>query len=81
MTEAPSDFHDEGCAEGESGSDSETIRTEYFDRPVRLYRRRYHLYNEGKYPFPDDEEEQERLDLQHNIFNITFDNKLSLILI
>lgn len=30
--------------------------------------RRYHAYRQGKYFGPNDEQEQERLDLQHHIF-------------
>jgi len=41
--------------------------------------RTYHAYKEGKYVFPDDENEKDRLDLQHHIYLITYDGKLSLI--
>ncbi|KAK1673892.1 methyltransferase domain-containing protein [Colletotrichum godetiae] len=39
--------------------------------------RTYHAYNDGKYFFPNDERENDRLDLQHNLFILTFDNKLA----
>ncbi|TID03687.1 Secondary metabolism regulator LAE1 [Colletotrichum higginsianum] len=38
--------------------------------------RTYHRYKDGKYNIPNDLAEQERLDLQHNIFLLTFDDKL-----
>jgi SAM-dependent methyltransferase len=38
--------------------------------------RTYHAYKDGKYVFPNDEPEQERLDLQHHICSITFDGRL-----
>ncbi|KAI5455716.1 S-adenosyl-L-methionine-dependent methyltransferase [Mariannaea sp. PMI_226] len=40
--------------------------------------RTYHKYQDGKYNLPNDELEQERLDLQHHLFLLTFENKLGL---
>jgi hypothetical protein len=40
--------------------------------------RRYHKYKEGKYYFQNDKDEQDRLDLQHNLFLLTLDGKLNL---
>ncbi|KAH7227298.1 S-adenosyl-L-methionine-dependent methyltransferase [Fusarium oxysporum] len=40
--------------------------------------RTYHGYKDGKYYMPNDETENNRLDLQHNLFLLTFDNKLGL---
>lgn len=40
--------------------------------------RTYHAYKDGKYYMPNDETENNRLDLQHNLFLLTFDNKLGL---
>ncbi|KAJ4244027.1 hypothetical protein NW762_014640 [Fusarium torreyae] len=40
--------------------------------------RTYHAYKDGQYVMPNDEREQDRLDLQHHLFLITFDNKLYL---
>ncbi|KAF7555275.1 hypothetical protein G7Z17_g2287 [Cylindrodendrum hubeiense] len=40
--------------------------------------RTYHRYSEGKYSLPNDDIENERLDLQHHLFLLTFDNKLGL---
>ncbi|KAH6880537.1 S-adenosyl-L-methionine-dependent methyltransferase [Thelonectria olida] len=40
--------------------------------------RTYHKYKDGKYNIPNDEIENERLDLQHHLFLLTFDHKLGL---
>ncbi|KAF5546673.1 methyltransferase [Fusarium mexicanum] len=40
--------------------------------------RTYHAYKDGKYVLPNDEKENERLDLQHNLFLLTFGDKLGL---
>ncbi|KAJ2897776.1 Phosphoethanolamine N-methyltransferase [Zalerion maritima] len=38
--------------------------------------RTYHAFKEGKYVLPNDESENERLDLQHTLFLMTLDGKL-----
>ncbi|KAH6708972.1 S-adenosyl-L-methionine-dependent methyltransferase [Leptodontidium sp. MPI-SDFR-AT-0119] len=38
--------------------------------------RRYHAYKDGVYHLPNDDSEQDRLDLQHHLFSLTFDGKL-----
>ncbi|KAM6514406.1 hypothetical protein FALCPG4_015552 [Fusarium falciforme] len=40
--------------------------------------RTYHGYKAGKYALPNDEAENDRLDLQHNLFLMTFDDALGL---
>jgi SAM-dependent methyltransferase len=40
--------------------------------------RTYHAYKDGVYVIPNDTREQDRLDLQHHAFILTFDNKLYL---
>ncbi|KAF4952433.1 hypothetical protein FSARC_12628 [Fusarium sarcochroum] len=40
--------------------------------------RTYHRYKDGKYHLPNDEAENERLDLQHHLFLLTFSDKLGL---
>lgn len=40
--------------------------------------RTYHRYKQGKYPLPNDEREQERLDLQHALMGVTLGGKLNL---
>ncbi|KAK2054413.1 methyltransferase domain-containing protein [Colletotrichum caudatum] len=38
--------------------------------------RTYHAYREGRYVLPNDAAENERLDLQHHLYTLTFDGKL-----
>jgi SAM-dependent methyltransferase len=38
--------------------------------------RRYHVYDAGEYIFPNDEKEQDRLDLMHHIFKLILNGKL-----
>lgn len=38
--------------------------------------RRYHAFRAGKYPIPNDEAEQERLDLQHHIYLLVSGGRL-----
>ncbi|TKA68601.1 hypothetical protein B0A55_08917, partial [Friedmanniomyces simplex] len=42
----------------------------------REHGRTYHAYKDGKYIFPNDAREADRLDLQHHIFRLTFGNRL-----
>ncbi|CAM1503446.1 Fc.00g082220.m01.CDS01 [Cosmosporella sp. VM-42] len=61
----------------DAASSTESLRSSILD-----YRhengRTYHRYKDGKYNLPNDDQENERLDLQHNLFLLTFDNKLGL---
>ena len=38
--------------------------------------RRYHAYREGAYVFPNDEQEQERLDLTHRLIMLALEERL-----
>ncbi|KAL1880551.1 hypothetical protein VTK73DRAFT_5564 [Phialemonium thermophilum] len=40
--------------------------------------RTYHAYKDGKYSLPNDDTENERLDLQHHIFCLSYDGRLGL---
>ena len=40
--------------------------------------RLYHSFPDGKYVLPNDEQEQERLDLQNHLFHLTLEGKLFL---
>ncbi|KAK2018772.1 methyltransferase domain-containing protein [Colletotrichum eremochloae] len=68
---------DDGYSEGDpSGEESlASIRSS-----IREYRREngrtYHRLSEGKYVLPNDEREQDRLDLTHALWLATWDNKL-----
>ncbi|EEU37404.1 uncharacterized protein NECHADRAFT_101990 [Fusarium vanettenii 77-13-4] len=62
---------------GDAATSTESLRSSILD-----YRhengRTYHRYKDGKYNLPNDNEENERLDLQHHLCLLTFDNKLGL---
>ncbi|KAI9772568.1 MAG: hypothetical protein M1839_002450 [Geoglossum umbratile] len=62
--------------------DSDASFTTSISSSVRAYRnehgRRYHAYKDGSYAFPNDDIENDRLDLQHLIFLKTLDEKLHL---
>ncbi|EON69686.1 hypothetical protein W97_08946 [Coniosporium apollinis CBS 100218] len=40
--------------------------------------RTYHAHKDGQYPYPNDDREQDRLDLQHHLFLISMNGKLYL---
>ncbi|RBQ85158.1 hypothetical protein VDGD_00715 [Verticillium dahliae] len=56
------------------GSDSATNYTGSVSSSIYHYQyengRRYHAYREGQYVLPNDDQEQERLDLQHHIWRL-----------
>jgi SAM-dependent methyltransferase len=63
------------------GDDTNTIiSTTSISSSILKYReengRTYHAYKDGKYVYPNDEPEMDRLDLQHHLFSLTFDGKL-----
>jgi len=67
-------FHTYDDDSAYEGSEVGTITTSLASN-VRAYRydngRRYHAYREGAYPLPNDEQEQDRLDLLHHVFKLT----------
>ncbi|KAJ3549980.1 hypothetical protein NM208_g233 [Fusarium decemcellulare] len=74
---------DENIDDGDSSLGEEAVSsTESLRSSILDFRhengRTYHRYKEGKYNLPNDNEENERLDLQHNLCLLTFDNKLGL---
>ncbi|KAH7132725.1 S-adenosyl-L-methionine-dependent methyltransferase [Dactylonectria macrodidyma] len=62
--------------------DDTTSSTESMRSSILDYRhengRTYHRYKDGKYNFPNDDKENERLDLEHHLCLATLDNKLGL---
>lgn len=75
--DAENDDQDSALGIGTVGSSSTSILSS-----VVKYRqennRTYHAYKDGAYLIPNDESENERLDLQHAMFGLTFDGKLCL---
>lgn len=72
------DHSDVDSALGEDAVSS----TASINSSIRNYRqeygRTYHAFREGSYHYPNDDAEQERLDLQHHIWSLTCDGKLGL---
>ncbi|KAH8881039.1 S-adenosyl-L-methionine-dependent methyltransferase [Thozetella sp. PMI_491] len=66
-------FDDEEIAESSTAS----LRSSIMQYRVENGRT-YHAYKDGKYIFPNDENESERLDLQHHVFDLCYDGKLGL---
>ncbi|KAI3396157.1 hypothetical protein diail_420 [Diaporthe ilicicola] len=68
--------HDSGL--GFSFADSTTSLEPNLYRFIQENGRTYHALNSGKYLLPNDEVEQERLDLQHHTFKVFLDGRLHL---
>ncbi|KAH7152756.1 S-adenosyl-L-methionine-dependent methyltransferase [Dactylonectria macrodidyma] len=64
-----------GDLEGSSSTTSITTSVLHYRRENG---RTYHAYKDGKYTLPNDEMENERLDLQHNLLILTLNDKLGL---
>ncbi|KAH7183677.1 S-adenosyl-L-methionine-dependent methyltransferase [Fusarium flagelliforme] len=66
---------DDSALGGDAFSDSTSLKSS-----ILKYReengRTYHAYKDGAYALPNDEVENERLDLQHHLMLLTFDGKL-----
>ncbi|KAJ5550156.1 hypothetical protein N7461_004854, partial [Penicillium sp. DV-2018c] len=55
--------------------DTQSLTDSVTDYPVENGRR-YHRYHEGAYVYPNDEQELDRLDMQHHMFKLVMDGKL-----
>jgi len=72
------DSSDSAYAEEESFSSYATSLSSYVEDYKWIHGRRFHSYREGAYNFPNDEREQDRLDLFHHLFGLRLDGKLHL---
>lgn len=74
VDENPEEGDDLGIEIG-AGSDTTSLKSS-----ILRYReengRTYHAYKDGAYLLPNDDAENERLDLQHTLFLLTFDDRL-----
>ncbi|PMD63054.1 S-adenosyl-L-methionine-dependent methyltransferase [Hyaloscypha bicolor E] len=59
----------------EDFSSTASVRSSVYDY-IEENGRRYHRFKEGQYLLPNDESEQERLDIQHNLMLLALDGKL-----
>ncbi|CAG7931423.1 unnamed protein product [Penicillium olsonii] len=55
--------------------DTQSLTASVTDYPVENGRR-YHRYHEGAYLYPNDEQELDRLDMQHHMFKLVMDDRL-----
>ncbi|KAH8882296.1 S-adenosyl-L-methionine-dependent methyltransferase [Thozetella sp. PMI_491] len=75
---------DEGSSEDGSMLDSDSVRSSTMSVSSSIYHfveengRTYHRYKEGKYFLPNDQQERDRLDLQHALCVLTTQGKLFL---
>ncbi|OJJ51970.1 hypothetical protein ASPSYDRAFT_52715 [Aspergillus sydowii CBS 593.65] len=66
---------DSALGDTDSAPDTASVRSSFF-KGIWENGRRYHRYHDGHYFLPEDEQEQERLDLQHEIFLIAMSGML-----
>lgn len=72
---------DEGYQDSTLGSDAGSATTSLNSSVLRYewkHGRRYHSYQSGAYNFPNDEQEQQRLDMIHHVFYRLLDDRLFL---
>ena len=68
LSEADSGFSD-------TGSSTASLRSSIFDYETE-YGRSYHAFRSGKYVMPNDEGEQDRMDMHYHAIRIAFGNRL-----
>ncbi|KAL4801637.1 S-adenosyl-L-methionine-dependent methyltransferase [Aspergillus unguis] len=66
---------DSALGDTDSAADTESVHSTLFEG-IWENGRRYHKYRNGHYFVPDDEQEQERLDMQHEICLLTMSHML-----
>ena len=71
MADSDSGVGDDSDSGGEHDATS-TVTISPSEQAVEENGRTYHSYKYGKYPLPNDEMEQDRLDLQSHLFSLTF---------
>lgn len=76
--EADETFDHESIVSDNQSTYTESLRSTLLES-VSENGRGYHKYRDGAYILPDDEREQERLDMQHTMLLKLFDGKLSLV--
>ncbi|CZS95672.1 related to methyltransferase [Rhynchosporium agropyri] len=78
----PNDHDDDADSSLGDSFDDDLSSTASINSSILAHRhengRHYHAYKDGKYLSPNDDSEQERLDLQHHLFMLTFSKKLHL---
>ncbi|RDW68603.1 hypothetical protein BP5796_09260 [Coleophoma crateriformis] len=69
---------DDSAIDGMSNASSTASLQSSLYASVEENGRTYHRYKEGKYPLPNDAKEQERLEIQHELFRATLRGRLYL---
>jgi hypothetical protein len=68
---------DDECYSSGLASDSTSLSESILDYEYENGRR-YHAFRSGKYALPNDEQEQDRLDMMHHIYSLMLGGKLHL---
>ncbi|TKX23310.1 methyltransferase domain-containing protein 31 [Elsinoe australis] len=66
------EFDDGDSALGSDAFSTTTSLSESVYNYRKEHGRTYHAYKDGQYVFPNDDREADRLDLQHHMFNLTY---------
>ena len=77
VIEAISDGNRSGDVDAGSGEDSNSVasaRSSIFDYEEE-FGRTYHAFRRGKYVIPNDDVEQERMDIHYHSLRLAFDNR------
>ncbi|WQF87750.1 Putative S-adenosyl-L-methionine-dependent methyltransferase superfamily [Colletotrichum destructivum] len=76
LTKLQQNFRDDVSDMGDSLAPStKSLTRSIFEHRVENGRT-YHKYKDGKYLLPNDDDELDRLDLQHHLFKLTFNGRL-----
>ena len=70
-----SDFSDSDSGFGEPALSTASLASSIFDYEEE-YGRSYHAFRRGKYVMPNDEREQERMDIHYHSLRLSMDEKL-----
>lgn len=74
-SEGSSDLGDDDSGYGEPTLSTASLRSSIFDYEEE-FGRSYHAFRRGKYVMPNDEREQDRMDIHYHALRITMDDKL-----
>ncbi len=71
----PGSISDSDSGYGEPSMSTASLRSSIFDYEEE-YGRSYHSFRRGKYVMPNDEREQDRMDIHYHSLRITMEDKL-----
>ena len=73
--EGSNEISDSDSGYGEPSMSTASLRSSIFDYEEE-YGRSYHAFRRGKYVMPNDEREQDRMDIHYHSLRITMEDKL-----